>query len=541
MELLPLVSLCLLFGAKITAGDVNGPAAFKVFVEEDSDAILPCSFGSTNIKGAFFVWKKVGEVREVYLYEAGRIDRSEGRVSHFENDLQNGNASIVIKGTKLADTGNYTCTFHRDQSDIKSRVELIVGTCPEPDVKILDETKDWSLLQCVVRGASPKPKVEWQDSSGNILPAKEPQVTERGGSYDIILQTTVTKTDNYSCVVTQEEICHQIEDEIFVYIHSTCPKPYVTSHKETKDWSLLQCVVRGASPKPKVEWQDSSGNILQANEPQVTERGGSYDIILQTTVTKTDNYSCVVTQEEICHQIFSNISIYIDGAALEPSVTILDQSSDWSLLKCVVRGASPKPKVEWQDSSGNILPAKEPQVIERGGSYDIILQTTVTQTDHYRCVVTQEEIDHQTEAEIYVHFNGTCPKPDVKILDQTKDWSLLQCVVRGASPKPKVEWQDSSGNILHAKGPQVTERGGSYDITLQTTVTTTDRYNCVVICHQIEDDIFVYIHHEGSTGSVVTAAVFGILFFVVVGVVVVLVHKLCKSKKGRTAVPQTDA
>ena len=94
------------------------------------------------------------------------------------------------------------------------------------------------------------------------------------------------------------------------------------------------------------------------------------------------------------------------GAASEPSIKTLDETKDWRQLQCVVRGASPKPDVEWQNSAGNILHAKEPQVTERGGSYDIILQTTVTKTDHYRCVVTQEKIDHQTEAKIYVSVNG---------------------------------------------------------------------------------------------------------------------------------------
>nr|XP_020508721.1 uncharacterized protein LOC109998281 [Labrus bergylta] len=192
------------------------------------------------------------------------------------------------------------------------------GACPKPSVTSLKSTKDWSLLQCEVKGASPRPKVEWRDSSGNILHAEEPQVTERGGSYDIILNTNVTKNDHYSCVVTQNEFCHQISSNISVNIHEpeestqgACPKPSVTS-QSTKDQVLLQCEVYGASPRPEVEWRDSSGNILHAEEPQVTEREGSYDIILNTTVTKTDTYSCVVTQNEFCHQTSSNISVYID-------------------------------------------------------------------------------------------------------------------------------------------------------------------------------------------------------------------------------------
>ena len=94
------------------------------------------------------------------------------------------------------------------------------------------------------------------------------------------------------------------------------------------------------------------------------------------------------------------------GAAPEPSIKILDETKDWSLLQCVVRDASPQPKVEWKDSSGNILPAVEPLIIERGGRFYITLNTTVTKTDHYSCVITQEEIGHQTDAETYVHING---------------------------------------------------------------------------------------------------------------------------------------
>ena len=70
------------------------------------------------------------------------------------------------------------------------------------------------MLQCVVKGASPKPKVEWKDSSGNILPVKDLKETERGDSYDIVLRAALTKTDNFRCVVTQKEINHQIYAEI---------------------------------------------------------------------------------------------------------------------------------------------------------------------------------------------------------------------------------------------------------------------------------------------------------------------------------------
>ncbi|XP_022624711.1 CD276 antigen-like, partial [Seriola dumerili] len=172
-------------------------------------------------------WKKDGQ-KEVYVYDSGldysqglsgQHEQFKGRVSHFPGELKNGNASITIRNTTVADSGNYTCEF-KHLSNQKFLMKLLVGAAPEPSVTTLDEGNDWALLKCVVRGASPKPDVQWQDSDGKTLPAEEPQVSERGGSYDIILQTTVTKTDTYRCVATQEEIRHQVHAQIYVRINA---------------------------------------------------------------------------------------------------------------------------------------------------------------------------------------------------------------------------------------------------------------------------------------------------------------------------------
>ncbi|XP_047195198.1 butyrophilin-like protein 9 [Hippoglossus stenolepis] len=190
------------------------------------------------------------------------------------------------------------------------------GAAPKPVITTLGETGEGVQLQCEVHGASPKPDVQWQNRAGDIVPAEEPQVSERGGSYDIILQTTVTKTDHYRCVSTQEDINHQTHAETYVPVHGAAPEPVIKTLGETKEGVQLQCSVRGASPKPDVQWQNRAGDIVPAEEPQVSERGGSYDIILQTTVTKTDHYRCVSTQKEINHQIFTETYIPVPGEFL---------------------------------------------------------------------------------------------------------------------------------------------------------------------------------------------------------------------------------
>ncbi|XP_034566713.1 butyrophilin subfamily 1 member A1-like [Notolabrus celidotus] len=212
-------------------------------MKEGSDVVLPCSLSSKeNIESKLFDWMKDGD-KEVFIYDGGLIhgngytgqdDQFEGRVSHFQDELKNSNASIKISKTKVSDSGVYTCIFPHLQPSQTFHIQLVVecvlkdraaenipGVSMRPSV-MAQYRKGHFLLQCEVHGASPKPKVEWRDSSGNILQSKEAPVRERGGSYDIILQTTETKTDHYSCVVTQEEICHQVDGSVFVHFQGSC-------------------------------------------------------------------------------------------------------------------------------------------------------------------------------------------------------------------------------------------------------------------------------------------------------------------------------
>ncbi|XP_041836099.1 CD276 antigen-like isoform X2 [Melanotaenia boesemani] len=347
MELLPLVCLYILAWSART--DQTDPPVTEIAVMEDDDVLLPCSFGAMDITNMAFDWKKENVTynkREVFLYESGNIygspltgqaEQFKGRVFHFPDQLTSGNASIQIKTTKVDDSGTYTCIKASTPPTTLSRVQLTVecvlkdrtkenvkGACPKPILESR-KTDDGVLLQCDVLGASPQPEVEIQGSDGSRVDAKEHQ-NSNGDHHNIILIATVTMEGNYRCVVKQPEICHEISSN-YIWVNppdgdlkdrtgentpGAAKKPYVTTLDETKDRALLECEVHGASPKPNVTWQDSAGNILPAEEPQITKRENRYDIILQTTVTKTDRYRCVATQEEIKHQTYSETHIQMD-------------------------------------------------------------------------------------------------------------------------------------------------------------------------------------------------------------------------------------
>ncbi|XP_051803890.1 CD276 antigen-like isoform X12 [Acanthochromis polyacanthus] len=312
MKLLQLVWIFLL-----TLCGQSGITAMKV--DEDDDAILDCSFGNTNIENKKFHWKKAegNSEKDVFLYADKNAQPSsgfEGRVFHFPDQLRFGNASIKITKAKTSDSGTYKCyniPVHTTypQPELQSTISLTVGASPEPSVTMLDQTQTSALLRCVVRGASPKPEVVWMDSDGTTLRDDESKATKTtGNKFDTVLRITVTKTDNYTCVATQKEINHQINNTIFVRLNAAVPKPYVTIFGETNQGMLLQCEVFDASPKLKVFWKNSAGHDVSAKE-QKTRTGGGYNIILQTTVTKTDYYRCVTTEGKKDDELHSEIFV----------------------------------------------------------------------------------------------------------------------------------------------------------------------------------------------------------------------------------------
>ncbi|XP_035985083.1 butyrophilin-like protein 2 isoform X2 [Fundulus heteroclitus] len=222
MELILLLTICLLMFSGKTFGNETGHV--KIIIKEDEDVILPCSLKTIHEDDeTIFDWKKDG--KDVLLYESGTVnpstqhDQFRGRVSHFRNGAKSENASIKIIKTKVTDSGHYTC-FDIIQSppEKRNQVVLTVGAVAKPSVSRLNENDDWALLRCEITGASPKPTVVWYDSDGNKVSDKEPQVIEQGDHYDVILETTVTKTDKYTCVATQEGLHHQFNKTTSVYI-----------------------------------------------------------------------------------------------------------------------------------------------------------------------------------------------------------------------------------------------------------------------------------------------------------------------------------
>uniref|UniRef100_A0A665THT9 Ig-like domain-containing protein n=1 Tax=Echeneis naucrates TaxID=173247 RepID=A0A665THT9_ECHNA len=193
-------------------GNISLPVSespIKVIAPGGNDVMLPCSLGM-DIRSHSFDWAKDGLKVFVYTKSGYYLDmdkRFMERISHFKNQLQSGNASIMIQNTTMADSGNYTCNFPKlPQGQKTFHVELVVAVSPKPLISIGDITGVGVELKCRVGGAFPKPTLQWLDGDRNPLPAKGPLVLERGGCYNVTLQTVVTSPQQFCCVSKQANI-----------------------------------------------------------------------------------------------------------------------------------------------------------------------------------------------------------------------------------------------------------------------------------------------------------------------------------------------
>ncbi|XP_031156161.2 butyrophilin subfamily 2 member A2-like [Sander lucioperca] len=149
MELLPLLCLCLLTRSGITSAQLNRPKVIKV--EEGSDVTLPCSlWPKKDLRSTQFVWEKTYDDQKVFLYDNGDLysderpgqsEQFKGRVSHFPDKLEQGNASIIIRNTRRADSGEYRCSFPLIPKHQIFYIKLVVG----PEVIKVKEGSDVTL------------------------------------------------------------------------------------------------------------------------------------------------------------------------------------------------------------------------------------------------------------------------------------------------------------------------------------------------------------------------------------------------------------
>ncbi|KAL7858969.1 hypothetical protein SRHO_G00141160 [Serrasalmus rhombeus] len=190
-----------------------------------SDLVLPCSVQpSVSAVDMNINWTRAdlkNNLVHVYKDHGDKNDDQDpsyrGRTALSEENLRQGNASLLLSKVRRSDEGKYMC-FIRASSEfgdysVEVRVEAI-GTHPLITVESYESSGGVSLV-CVSKGWWPKPDLQWLDSDGaNVIGVTE--TDKDTGSFSVKHRITVhnSASNKYYCRVKQRH--HMMEAEIII-------------------------------------------------------------------------------------------------------------------------------------------------------------------------------------------------------------------------------------------------------------------------------------------------------------------------------------
>ncbi|KAI5104497.1 butyrophilin-like protein 3, partial [Silurus meridionalis] len=202
---------------------VVGPDAPLIAVAGE-DLVLPCFIkAKTSAVDMTVEWYKPDRDHSlVHLYKdhgdtnENQAQTYKGRTSVFEEELQNGNASLKLSALRVSDEGEYRCLVENKSMSNETTVYVIVEVKGSPPV-IMMESYDNSggiNLVCESRGWKPEPEVLWLDREGVTLPAEETQIHRDAEGFSVKRQITVydySDSNRFYCRLLQKH--HMMETE----------------------------------------------------------------------------------------------------------------------------------------------------------------------------------------------------------------------------------------------------------------------------------------------------------------------------------------
>ncbi|TWW53928.1 hypothetical protein D4764_0152410, partial [Takifugu flavidus] len=396
--------------------DPPEPTRIRMVVKEDSEVVLNCSASGSVRDQVFGLEERRLRGRlplqpGQHLWE--RPERPEPPRSLDESLIFQKlwiweTRRSGSKRPKVRDSGIYTCTFPHSAPVPRSEISLVV--------------------ECILKVRPPGEGSEqlWTCPSCS----GETKSEERDGRFYVTVSAIVSSSGRYSCVVTQEELCHQISSTTFV--------PIALPGSSTRSGSMKSLRSVSGPDGPRISTHDEPGGRLElSNDDAVvlmTDDDDDDDDEETTVVFMVALTWCLHGDEGLLMQQLRSFQIIcgtrtsacvatwlrLRGPGLvpggpagppEPVIVSVTPEQQQLRLRCEVRilkvrppgkGACPEPLIRIVDGGPTGRCWSETESEERDGLFYVTVRANVSSSGNYSCVVTQEEFCHQINSTTFV-------------------------------------------------------------------------------------------------------------------------------------------
>ncbi|EGV94266.1 Butyrophilin subfamily 1 member A1 [Cricetulus griseus] len=198
-----------------------------------SDVELTCLF-STNESAEHVEelrWFRQTRSPAVLLYRAGQEQEDQqmteyrGRATLVTDGLPDGRATLLIRGVRVSDQGEYRCSFKDNDNSEEASAHLKVAALgSDPHISMEVKENGQIQLECTSSGWFPEPEAQWRTPSGGRLPfTAESRNHDEEGLFTVAASVIITDSSikNVSCCIQNHLLGQEKEVEISIPVDVT--------------------------------------------------------------------------------------------------------------------------------------------------------------------------------------------------------------------------------------------------------------------------------------------------------------------------------
>ncbi|CAL1297366.1 unnamed protein product [Larinioides sclopetarius] len=301
--------------------------------------------------------------------------------------------TVVIKDTKIKDSGKYSCTITNSEGSETTTSKLTVSestSSPEFTQKLKDkDVKEGCDVEFTVKfTGKPKPTAKWTfDSAELTIDNKhtELKTEEDGASLTLIIHGT-TKDDvgKYSCTISNSFGSQTSSGKLTVSVAPQFVKGLENVEAEEGEPLRLNVKFDG-QPEPKVVWK-KDGKVVEIDGKNVKTSIESDDseTLLIDKLKKEDvgKYTCEITNPHGSDTTSGNVTVTGKPVIKKPLEDREITEGDTNVELVVEAKGTPTPDVKWSLNGKELLEGDSYSISSDAGKgiYKLVLKKVTSET-----------------------------------------------------------------------------------------------------------------------------------------------------------------